>query len=100
MREDCLSIITVLEQTPPETWAETFVKFKMDFWRKYCMGLIFSTIHGLDFFKNVLACLDGTPWEPDKDEPEKGEYEENFRRFIKHYRTKTPCPPKTMMTTS
>lgn len=89
MRRDCVSIITLLERAPASEWAVRFVNYKMQFWRTYCFGLIFSTIHGADFFQNVLNCVDGLlKWEPDKDEPVPGEYEENFRKFIKHYKTK------------
>ena len=82
MREDCASVISLLQRTPAAEWAETFVSHKCFFWRKHCLGLIFSTIHGPDFFENVLQCLDGRAWEPEN----KGEYEENFRKFIRHYR--------------
>jgi len=81
MREDCISIITLLERAPKEKWAEHFVRFKMEFWRRYCLGLIFTTSHGLDFFSNILACLDG-----DMKWTEDGEYNDNFRKFIQHYR--------------
>lgn len=84
MRQDCLRIIETLNNTKGAQWAVEFVEFKMWFHRKYCLGLIFSTIHGCDFFDNVIRCLDGKTWEPDN----KGEYEENFRKFIKHYEAK------------
>lgn len=86
MKEECAQIIDLLNTLPGEKWAEEFVNLHMRFWRKYCLGLIFSTIHGADFFSNILDCLNGKHWEPDKDEPVPGEYEENFRKFIKHYR--------------
>lgn len=86
MRIDCEACIAVLESAAPYEWAASFVRLKMWFWRQYCKGLIFSTIHGPDFFQNVLECLDGKRWEPDKDEPVPGEYEENFRKFITLYR--------------
>lgn len=81
MRDDCHFILELLKECPSDKWAEIYVNSCMWFWRKYCLGLIFSTIHGADFFDNILKCLDGTLWLPDN----KGEYEENFRKFIKHY---------------
>ncbi len=88
MRQDCECIIAILESCAPYEWAELFVNHKMRFCLQYSvpLGLIFSCIHGIDFFDNILKCLDGAKWEPDKDEPQPGEYEENFRKFIKHYR--------------
>ena len=78
---DCEAILGVLDSVSPKEWAETYVRYRSLFWRKYCLNLIFSTIHGASFFENVLDCLNGKEWEPDN----KGEYEENFRKFIKHY---------------
>ena len=85
MRLDCEACIQILEDCLPKEWAETFVRLKMRFYREHCMPLLFSTIHGADFFENIIKCLDGMKWEPDKDEPEPGEYEENFRKFIKRH---------------
>jgi hypothetical protein len=81
MKEECEAIINTLNQVSKEYWAEYFVNAHMQFWRKHCLGLIFTTSHGVDFFSNILACLEGTmKWE------EEGEYNDNFRKFIKHYR--------------
>jgi hypothetical protein len=81
MKNDLNKIIDLLNKTSINDWSKVFVEQKIYFWKKYCMGLIFSTIHGADFFNNVNDCLTGTKtWKHD------GEYEENFRKFIKHYK--------------
>lgn len=67
-------------------WAELFVLRRMEFHRRFSAGLIFSTVHGADFFNNVLDCLNGASWRPDKDHT--GSYEENFRRMIRCEREK------------
>jgi hypothetical protein len=81
MKEDCIGIIGMLNDTLDSDWAKSFVRLKMSFWRRHCMGLIFTTSHGVDFFSNILACLEGRmKW------TEEGDYNENFRKFINHYR--------------
>ena len=81
IRDTVVTILELLDVIPTHQWAEQYIKFRSSFWRTYCLNLIFSTIHGAYFFENVLECLDGKAWEPDNT----GEYEENFRKFIKHY---------------
>jgi len=82
MRQDCEAIIKQLESCGIKEWAEVWVNHRIRFHRAYCMGYIFSTLHGTEFFSTVIKCLDGATWESTND----GEYEENFRKFIKHYR--------------
>lgn len=57
-------------------WAETFVERKMEFHRRFSMGLITSITHGMDFFDNVMNGLNGSKWD------ERGEYGDNFRKII------------------
>lgn len=76
----CESNIEVLRVLKKEHWGPGFVNLRIDFARHWCDGLIFSTIHGTNFFENILACLDGKPWD------EKGEYGQNFRELIRRYR--------------
>lgn len=68
------------------TFAEIYVKDRMEFHRKFQKGLIFSTVHGANFFENVHDCLLGRKWS-EKDakgvELLAGEYEDNFRKFLK-----------------
>lgn len=60
--------------------AESFIKYRMALHNYYFQGLIFSTSHGTDIFKNVIKCLDGGEWK------EEGEYGRNFKEGIKrHY---------------
>lgn len=77
MKEFSQKSISILENTDSKNWAKVFVELKTEFWRKYAKGLIFSTTHGIDFFENVLNCLDGAKWK------EEGEYGDNFRKLIK-----------------
>ena len=83
IRNECVQILAFFESVPSKDWAYHYVRLLMDFYGKYCCNpfYLFSTSHGCDFFTHVIECLDGKEWEPDNT----GEYEENFRRFIKHY---------------
>lgn len=80
MKQDCEDIITLLESSTPSEWAELFIELKLLFYRKHCLGLIFSTVHGIEFFNNIIKCMNGEQWTPD------GEYEDNFRKFITHHK--------------
>ena len=61
---------------PLDKWAEVFVNRRLEFAGKYGNGLIFSTVHGADFFDNVVDCISGMTWE------EKGDLGNNFRKLI------------------
>lgn len=77
MKQFLIKAIDILNHTQKE-WGKVFVNLKMEFCRKYQRGLITSTIHGADFFSNLLNCIENkTQWD------EKGEYGENFRKLIK-----------------
>lgn len=79
MKEYCQNAIRILGNTDKSVWAEKFVELKRDFYNKHQQGIICSTVHGLDWFQNIVDCLNGKTW--DKKE-HKGEYEDNFRRLI------------------
>jgi len=69
--------VEVLNLVPSQHFAAEFIRLKEAFFRKYHDGLICSTVHGIDFFTNVVACCEGRlEWD------EKGEYGNNFRRLI------------------
>jgi uncharacterized NAD(P)/FAD-binding protein YdhS len=59
--------------------AEKFVRLREDLHNKFFKGLIFSTTHGADIFKNILETLEGNPWK------EEGEYGANFKKGIKQW---------------
>lgn len=69
-------------------WAQLFVELRMSFWHAHAGGLIFSTNHGPDFFKNVIECINGKEWKMPQQHDDngrpipEGEYEKNFRRMI------------------
>lgn len=66
-----------LQGTPSAEWATVFVGLKMLFFRQHAQGLITSTSHGVDFFDNVIDCIEGRlVWD------EQGEYGDNFRKMI------------------
>lgn len=72
------SAVVVLSNQPPTTWAALFVQLRIDFFRLFQRGLVTSTVHGLDFFQNVIDVIEGRlVWD------EEGEYGENFRKIIK-----------------
>jgi hypothetical protein len=54
-----------------------FVRLREDLHNRFFKGFIFSTIHGLDIFRNILDTLDEKPWK------EEGEYGANFKKAIK-----------------
>lgn len=77
MVETAKACIHALELAPAERWAGLFVELKLAFCRKYSNGLICSTVHGVDFFQNVVDVAEGRLiWE------EEGQYGENFRRMV------------------
>jgi hypothetical protein len=81
----------LLNQTPIEKWAEVFVKLRLEFADKCSGGLIFSTVHGAEFFDNVVECYYGEPWF-ESDEEKKGKKTElgnNFRTLIKRAQKET-----------
>ena len=82
MKQFCLNAINLLNSANIKDWAVLFVNLRMEFARTYQKELITSTYHGIDFFQNVLDCLNGKKWlEPG--EPEiKSIYGENFRKLI------------------
>jgi hypothetical protein len=77
MKQFCEHAIFILAYSRGKVWADEFVRLRMDFHRQHGRGLILSTWHGLDFFDNVLNCLNGG----ECDEP-KGEYRNNFLKLI------------------
>lgn len=82
MKTYVTQVITELESLNKRLWAEIFVLRRMEFHQLFSGGRIFSTVHGSSFFNNVLDCLNGKKWEPDKEERKPGEYEDNFRAMI------------------
>ncbi len=77
MKKFCEDAIAKLKGVPDTEWANTFVELRMEFCRKFQRGIITSTWHGIEFFDNVLFCLNGG----DVKEPA-GEYKTNFKKLI------------------
>lgn len=77
MKEFCLVAIEQLQKIDNKSFGPLFIKLRLEFFRKFQRNLITSTIHGIDFFHNVVFCCNGGQWE------EKGEYGDNFRKIIK-----------------
>lgn len=82
MREFCEAVVKELNECPAEKWAEIFVNSKIKFQREYADGLIFSTVHGIDFFKHVLNGK-WPEYDPVTRIGESGEYGNNFRKLLK-----------------
>ena len=78
MRQFVLDAIKQLVLVNPKDWARLFIKLRFEFHNKYQKkdSLIISTIHGGDFFTNVLECLNGKEWK------EEGYFGDNFRKII------------------
>ena len=79
MKKFCQSAIEILNSCTSEEYAVVFVRLKFEFFKKFQNNLIFSTIHGTDFFKNVIDCIDGQKW------GEQGECGNNFRKMVEPY---------------
>jgi len=78
VRQFCVDTLELLTTCSKDVWAKTFVDRRMEFARTFANDLTFSTSHGVDFFTNVIACLDGEmEWD------EKGHLGDNFRKLIK-----------------
>lgn len=80
MKKFCLDAIKILNLIHPKDFGAMFVDLKMEFVRNYQKGLITSTFHDLDFFKNVLFGIDGGDLK-ELGEPA-GEYRDNFKKLI------------------
>jgi hypothetical protein len=61
-------------------WGIDFVEYKIKFHRQFGKGLTISTWHDINFFNNVLFCLNGGDVN-DLGEPI-GEYKNNFKKLI------------------
>lgn len=86
MKRFCETAIEQLDGCDIKEWAPLFVKLKIEFFYRFQNGLICSTTHGVDWFNNVLNCLNGQEW--DRKE-HKGLYEDNFRLLIEQGRKST-----------
>jgi hypothetical protein len=82
MKDFVQAALFSLSKCKGREWAEMWVFYRMEFHRKHGRGLIMSTWHGLDFFSNVLFCLNGGDIE-ELGEP-KGEYKNNFKKLIEN----------------
>lgn len=89
LREFCIDAENQLNAVKPEDYAVLFVRLHELMYRQYVadpdpnkwkLGLVFSTLHGLDLFKNIIECLDGKRW------IESGEYGDNFRKIISKHK--------------
>jgi hypothetical protein len=81
MKQFCINAICELVECDESVWAETFIRLRYRDFRKQFVpeGMVFSTLHGADFFVNLLNCLNGAEWTK-KDEA--GELGDNFRKLI------------------
>ncbi len=67
-----------------KNFAELFVCFKMEFFRKYQNGLIFSTRFGADFFREIKnRIINNLPITAENGE-KLGEYDKNFNNWLKN----------------
>lgn len=75
---DCAKgIVQVLSLAPRWRYGDLFVDMKIWFIRKHGRGLLTSTLHGTDFFQNIIDVAEGRlKWK------EEGEYEDNFRKLV------------------
>ena len=75
---DCAKAIELfLSVLPADRWAFWFVDLKIWFHRQHGRGLISSTSHGIDFFRNIIDLAEGRlEWD------EEGQYGDNFRKLV------------------
>lgn len=67
----------ILELAPAHRWADMFVDLKMWFFGRHGRGLISSTSHDTDYFRNIIELAEGRmEWK------EKGPYGDNFRKMV------------------
>lgn len=68
-------------------WAADFVRLRMDFFREYQNGYIFSTrVTGADFFENVLDYLSSDRYLSPELGTKLSEYDKNFNAWLKEAR--------------
>jgi len=70
----------LLNTCDPKDFAKIFVSAKSESFHKYHNGIIISTAHGVNFFKNVIQFWDNPESYCDKPDHT---YEYNFAKIIK-----------------
>ena len=79
--EYSLHIQKNLNDCPPKDYAKIFVNAKQEAFHKYNNGIITSSSHGINFFKNIIQYWDNP--ESYCNEP-KNIYEYNFVKLIQN----------------
>lgn len=74
-------IQNILDTCESKDFAKIFVEAKSESFRKYHNGMIISTAHGVNFFKNVIQFWDNPELYCNKPEQT---YEYNFVKIIKN----------------
>ena len=71
-----------LSITNPSIWAKVYVASRMEFFYLYNnKKLIVSTLHGADFFTNLLFVMNGGKWIEQDENGKETEYSKNFREL-------------------
>lgn len=76
------SNIQKLNECPKDKWAELFVQLKLEFFRDYQLGCVFSTQFGADFFEECYNWIRRNDFLPPN-----GEYDKVFNAWLKVVRT-------------
>lgn len=78
-------VLDILSQSKYSKWASLYVHYRLEFFHNYNPDkLIVSTAHGIDFFHNMLAVMDGRMvWKELDDKGRETEYSRNFNELCK-----------------
>jgi hypothetical protein len=82
MKKYALNAILQLSGLAGPEYAKTFVELRVEFFRRFQGGLLTSTVHGAEFFENVLAYVDQPKTWLDQFANKNLELEKNFVRIL------------------
>ncbi len=71
----CQNVQFILSISP--NFGHAFCEFKMDFYKKYQRGIVFSTRFGADFFDCIIELLQKRAFIPSN-----GEYDNNINKWL------------------
>lgn len=75
--------IKQLSECSAKEFGDLYANLKIDFFRKYQKGYIFSTRFGADFFEKCLQWIKGSGHlQPENPKEKLGEYDINFNKWL------------------
>ena len=77
----CSEAIKILSQSPH--FGDDFCRLKIEFFRKFQNGIVFSTRFGAKFFEDVLDLIESKKYIVPEPGTTLGEYDKNINKWLK-----------------